>query len=85
MLSSIHNLKWALDTPLLMGMHNAHKNGAWSGIDNVIHYGGTTASLDLTSGSHLDSDMLVSMFNANIEMLYSANDAIYQYFCFPEF
>ena len=75
MSTSVHMLKWALNTPLLMGMHNAHQNGAWKGIDDVIFFGVTAASVDYTSGTHRDFDMLVSMFNANIEMMYSENDA----------
>ena len=65
----VHILKWTLDTPLLMGMYNVHVNGAWKGID-VIHYAATATSVDFTSGTHRDFDMLVSMFNANIEMMY---------------
>ena len=78
-------LKWALDIPLLMSMYIAHVKGAWKGIGDVIHYRATAVSVDFASGTHCDFDMLVSMFNANIEMMYSENDAICQYFCFPEF
>ena len=77
-------LKWALDTPLLMGVHNAHVNGTSKVFFDFIHYSATAASVDFTSGTHCDFYMLVSTFNANIEMMFSKNDAIFNYFCFPE-
>ena len=85
MSKAIHQLMWALDTPVLMGIHNAyHRNNAWSGIDERQMYGALAASVDLTSGSHVDTDFLVSMFNANVNMEYTTDDDICQYFNFPE-
>ena len=80
-----HHLRWALDTPMLMGIYNAHRNNAWSGIDDHQMYGALAASVDLTSGSHWDPDFLVSMFNANVNMVYTTDDEICQYFNFPEY
>ena len=85
MSKAIHHLRWALDIPMLMGIHNAyHHNDAWAGIDERHMYGALAASVDLTSGSHVDTDFLVSMFNANVNMDYTTDDEICQYFNFPE-
>ena len=85
MSKAVHHLRMVLDTQLLIGIYNAHHNKAWVGIDDHQIYGALAASVDLTSESHWDPDLSVSMFTANMYMEYSRDDEICQYFNFPEY